>query len=239
MVIKTKSIVLHSVKYTDNSIIVSLFTQQFGKISCLISGIHSKNSRFKNVLFQPLTMLEVELSYKQNKNIQTIKDIGIEKPFASIHENLYKQTIVLFINEILNKTIKEGEINDALFNFIHFSLQLLDTINLGIANFHLVFVGNLTKHLGFFPQNTYSSTTPFFNIKTANFQSLKDAHCLELSPSKLFTEIMECDFTQLEKIELNRQQRVELLSGMIDFYMLHLPGLKELKSLDVLQEVFS
>ena len=239
MVTKTKSIVLHSVKYTDNSIIVSLFTRNHGKITCIVRGLHSKTSKYKTVFFQPLTILDIELSFKHNKNLQSIKDISIENPLVSIHENLHKQTIVLFLNEIINKTTKDGEINEALFNYLLFSLQLLDTINSGIANFHLVFIGNLTKHLGFFPQNTFSDESPYFNIKSASFQKTKDAHCFEKGLSHRFSEILNSDFTNLEKLELNRQQRVELLSGIMDYLMLHLPGLKDLKSLDILQEVFS
>lgn len=238
MITKTKSIVLHSVKYSDNSIIVCLFTKVHGKITFLVRGIHSKNTKFKAALFQPLTILDIEFTLKQNKNIQNLKEVSLENPLSSIHENIHKQTIVMFLNELLHKTIKDGEINESLFGFLLFSLQLLDTITHGIANYHLVFISTLTKHLGFYPSNTCTPETLYFNSKTAHFQKIPDAHCFDRDMSFQFSELLQSDFTQLEQLHFNREQRTKLLTGIIDFYMHHLTGLKELKSLEVLQDIF-
>lgn len=239
MISKTQGIVLHSFKYAENSLITSIYTREHGRVSCLIQGVHTKKSKFKPAFFQPLTILEVELHFAQNKDLHTLKDISVTQPLHSLHSNPYKNAIVLFLGEILYRTLREGEHGEQLFNYISHSIELLDTMHDNFSNFHLVFTAHLSKYLGFFPHNFYTEAKPFFNAKTASFESSKTVHSIDQKASLLFSNILTSDFTNIQSLDLNQQYRGIILETIVDFYMLHLPGLKEIKSLDVLKTVFS
>jgi len=238
MLQKTQGIILHAFKYSENSLITSIYTRNHGRISCLIPNVHTKNSKFKPAFFQPLTIVDIELQYAQNKDLQSLNDIVITQPLHSLHSNPYKNAIVLFLGEIVYRSLRDGENDEQLFNFVTHSIELLDTLNTGFSNFHLLFTVHLTKYLGFFPGNRYSDATPYFNKKTASFDSLKTVHCIEKPTSKLLSNILVSDFSTISQVELNQQSRAIILQTIIDFYMLHLPGIKEIKSLDVLITVF-
>jgi len=238
MLSKTQGIVLHSFKYSENSLITSIYTRNHGRISCLIQGVHTKKSKFKPAFFQPLTIVEIELQYLQNKDLQSLKDIAITQPLHSLHSNPYKNAIVLFLGEILYRSLRDGEHGEQLFNYMSHSIELLDTLTVDFSNFHLFFAAHLTKYLGFFPENLYSEMTPFFNAKTAAFEFGRSVHSIDRNASKLLSDILISDFSTIGMVELNKQSRAILLQTIVDFYMLHLPGIKEIKSLDVLKMVF-
>ena len=238
MLSKTQAIVLHSFKYSENSLITSIYTREYGRVSCLIQGVHSKKSKFKSAFFQPLTIVEIELQYLQNNNLQSLKDIAIVQPLHSLHSNPYKNAIVLFLGEILYRTLRDGEHGEQLFNYMYHAIELLDALTEGFSNFHLAFTVHLTKYLGFFPENLYSETTPYFNLKSAAFEKIKSAHCIDRQISMLFSDMLISDFTNIQLLDLTKQSRTTILQTIVDFYMLHLPGLKDIKSLDVLTTVF-
>jgi len=238
MLSKTQGIILHSFKYSENSLITSIYTRNHGRISCLIQGVHSKKSKFKSAFFQPLTIVEIELQFQQNKELQSLKDISISQPLHSLHSNPYKNAIVLFLGEMLYRSLRDGENGEQLFNYVSHSIELLETLTDDFSNFHLVFTAHLTKYLGFFPENLYSEMTPFFNAKTASFEFGRSVHSLERDTSKLLSDILVTDFSNIGKLGLNQHYRSILLDTIVDFYILHLPGIKEIKSLDVLKAVF-
>ena len=238
MISKTQGIVLHSFKYAENSLITSIYTRSHGRISCLIQGVHTKKTKFKPAFFQPLSLVEIEIQYFQNKDLQSLKDIAIPHPLHSLHTNVYKNAIVLFIGEMLYRSLRDGEPDEQLFNFASQSIELLDTMNDGFSNFHLLFTAHLSKYLGFFPENLYSELTPFFNAKTASFEFGRSVHSIDRQTSKLFSDILTADFTDIGSLTLNKQFRTTILETIINFYLLHLPGMKEIKSLEVLKAVF-
>ena len=238
MLSKTQGIILHSFKYSENSLITSVYTREYGRVSCLIQGVHTKKSKFKPAFFQPLSIVDIELLYLQNKDLQSLKDIAISKPLHSLHTNLYKNAIVLFLGEILYRSLRDGEQDEQLFNFVSNAIELLDTMSDGFSNFHLIFIAQLTKYLGFFPENSYSELTPFFNAKSAAFELGKSLHSMDRQTSKLISEILDSDFSTGKNLNIPQKIKSQLLQKMIDFYILHLPGLKEIRSLDVLIAIF-
>ena len=61
---KTVGIVLYSLKYNDTSNIVEIYTQHNGRGSFLVPIPRSRKSALKNVLFQPLSLIEFEADFK-------------------------------------------------------------------------------------------------------------------------------------------------------------------------------
>ena len=53
-----------------------------------------------------------------------------------------------------------------------------DNNEIGIGNFPLVFICNLTKYLGFAPQNNYDDKCCYFNLQEGYFQSYSSQHKL-------------------------------------------------------------
>ena len=116
---KTKGIILHTIKYGENGLIVKIYTESYGLQSFIFNSVRGKKGKVKASIFQPLNLVELVINLKENRSLQRIKEIRIEPAFQTIHNNIIKSSIVLFLNEILYKSIQEpGHSDPPLFDFI-------------------------------------------------------------------------------------------------------------------------
>jgi len=240
MLQKTRGIVLHQIKYSDSRIIVNIYTEKFGRQSYLIQSVHGKRSKTRANLFQPLFLLDLEVYHKEKREIQKVKETRLLNPFQSIPYDPVKRSIAIFLAEILSKTLLEEEANSALFQFLIHAIQLLDTETEGIANFHLVFLIQFSKHLGFFPNDNYSDQNKYFDMIGGCFEVEPMYHNQYLTPelSKLFHILMGLSFKQTARLQLNKNSRFVFLEKIIEYFQIHLNSLYEIKSHEVLKEVF-
>jgi DNA repair protein RecO (recombination protein O) len=227
MLNKIRGIVLHYIKYGDSSIIAYIYTDIYGRQAFMVNGVRSKRSVIRLNHFQPLSILELDVYYKPNREIQRIKDLKISMMLHTIHNNIVKSSVALFIAEILYKTLREVEPNMPLFDFIYNSVQLLDLKEKGIENYHLAFLLMLSRYLGIFPVIEDSKNDPGISL------------VLSEEEKKALTDLHRYSFNDLEKIKMGNNVRSSLLDKFIAYFKLHLEGIGAIKSLAVLKEVFS
>jgi DNA repair protein RecO (recombination protein O) len=232
MLNKTRAIVLHHVKYGESSLVLTLYTAEMGRIACMVNGVRSRKSRFPITLFQPLTLLDVDLYYRQNREIQRVKEVSCPVHYHTIPFNISKNTIALFLAEVLYLALREEESNPPLFSFMYHAFQLLDTRDEGYSLFHVWFMLHLTRHLGFFPPDSefqHGIVSPF---------ELPVFGTLSPGASSALTKIAANAQGPPEQLHLSNQDRSMLLESLIRYYTVHLDGFSRLKSYAVLQEVF-
>jgi DNA repair protein RecO (recombination protein O) len=194
--------------------------------------VHKKKSSFPASFFLPLTLLELDLYHKSNRDIQKIKEMNCLMHFSTIPFQIEKSTIALFISEMLYKTLKEEEENPALFDFLFSAIQLLDMKEEGSRNFHLVFLLHYMKYLGIFP---------FEHDKERLTEGPQDfilsADAAEEEKEGL-NQLMRSSLGHLESIRITNKIRSILLDRIIGFYLYHLDKMAEIRSIQVLKEVF-
>jgi DNA repair protein RecO (recombination protein O) len=232
MLNKTKAIVLRYVKYGESSIIATIYTEKFGRIACIINGVHSKRARLPVTLFQPLTLIETDCYYRQNKEIQRLKDASCAVHYLSIPFDISKSTITLFLSEVLYLSLREEESNPVLFAFIYHAMQLLDTSNKSTGVFHIWFMLHLSRYLGFYP----------LEQKDGHFSVSADAEAFyALSPDALIALRLFAENSQgpPEMHYVTSHARNELLERIIVHYARHIDGFSRLNSFHILREVFS
>ena len=239
MLVKTSGIVLHSVKYNDSSIIVTIYTRHFGRISFRIYGANKKNSVFRSSFQQPLSMLEIDMLHLPGKEIQRIKDVQMDYQFEELPYNEIKNSLALFISELLFRSLRQTEPDENLFLFLENSIKQLDCCKSGIANFHLVFLLKLTRFLGFEP-NQEEINGKYFDLMNGVFMNEKPSHTHFLLPESRndFILLLNTDYSTMDRIVLSRENRTNLLKGMIEYYRLHIPEFHGLHSLAVLNSLF-
>jgi len=240
MLTKTRAIALHHIKYSDTSVILTAYTEAFGRLSFILQGIRRKNSKMNLNLFQPLFLTELEIYHKEQRELQKIREATNAYSFQSIPYDYRKRPIALFIAEVLYKSLQEEESNPELFGFLFNHIKMLDLKEEGIGNFHLYFLVHLTKYLGFFPQNNYTASLPFFDMQNGKFTALKPLHnhYLEPSNSEHLHELLKPSGKQHQELRISRDSRLQILHGLLDFYYLHNPGMGHIKSFEILKETF-
>jgi len=239
MLYKTRGIVLNSVKYSETSLIIKIYTEEFGLQSYMVRGVRSKSAKIKPALLQNLSLVDLEVYHKEKKSIQTIKELRPGYTFSSIPFNMKKSAVAVFINEILYKAIREEEQNTELFRFIYESVKLLDMEPGLNPNFHLLFMVHLTKFLGFFPKNNFSDQTNTFDLQEGVFkkQDLPGELLLIMPGTGYLNNLINGTFDKLSTLQIPSKIRTLLLDNLIKYYTLHLPGFGNVKSHIVMKEV--
>ena len=233
-------IVLRTLKYSDSLMIVDVYTRQRGRISFLAPVSRSKKSKVRSVLFQPLSMLTFAASYRQGRQLSRINDVQPYAMYSSIPFNVVKSSIALFVAEMLSYTLHEEERNDALFDFLDSSFMLFDSLEHGYADFHIVFLSQLLRHIGIYPNLEDYAPGAFVDLMQglASPEQPLHAHFLMPAESHFFVELLSTSFDSMHTLSLNRELRGRFLAILIEYYRLHIPDFPNPKSLDVLKELF-
>jgi len=240
MLQKTRAIVLKTVKYSDNSVIATIYSKDLGKIPIIIKSLHSKKSNTKINYLQPFFIIDIELYYKQNRNIQKAKEIKPAYNFKTLPFDIIKSSLAIFLSEIIYKAIKEEEENEHLFYFIEKTIQFIDVNYMNISNLHLFFLLRLTKYLGFFPKNNFNDKTIFFDIDKAIFVDYKNnLNQLNIQESKFFSILLNSNFNNYTQIKINKDERNKTLQNILLFYNRQIPEFGKIKSLEIMQTIFS
>lgn len=240
MLTKVKGIVLHHIKYKESSAIVHMYTDMYGRQAYIISNIMGKKGGHRANLLQPLFLLEMEVYYKQEREIKRIRDFYNYIPFRTIPYDLHKRTQALFIAEILYKSLREEESAQALFDFLIYAIQWLDTTVRHYTNFYLLFLVQLTKYLGFFPDNNFSSINVFFDMRNGHFTENENFHTDIMGEelSKLLHIILKKTFNDLHKFRIKQPVKRHLTDSLLNYYRLQIHDFGIVKSLPVLREIF-
>lgn len=244
MLYTSRGIVLHHFKYSEKSVIAKIYTEKFGLQSFIINGVRNKKSTNKASYLQPLSLVEINAYKKENKGLQQIKNIKLSVPFQEIPFHIYKTSIAFFVAEVLYKTIKEEERNDALFQFLFHSIQILDLQKEEYIDFHLVFLAQLTKPLGFFPQyinNENDIENLYFDLQEGIFTSLLPfhQHFIEKDLSVLLKQVFGTKFDAKKQFTFDTVNRRLILNALLNYYSLHVSNFDHLKSKEVLEEILS
>jgi DNA repair protein RecO (recombination protein O) len=230
MLHKTRGIVLHYIRYGDSSIIVKIYTEQLGLQTYIVNGVRSAKSKTNKIaLYQPLTLLDLVVYYEPEKQkLFRINEVRCAVPYQSIPFDIKKTTVVLFLAEILTKTLQEESANPALYNFIEQSFLHFDQAQENFDDFHFHFLLQLTLYLGFAPTHAEEIV-----------EQLREANRWRISPAYeqsvitwLQTTLQTDTYTPLASA-----WRSNLLDVLIDFYGLHIEGMQHLRSLEVLREL--
>lgn len=235
----TSGIILHTVKYSDSSLIVKIYTRSFGLRSYMVSGVRSKRSKNKANLFQPLALVDMVVSNSNKGSLQRISEITILHPYTEIPNDIVKSSIAIFLNEILYKALREEHSDEDLFDFIKNSLLVLDLKHDNCSNFHIFFMIQLSRFLGFYPQGKYTMETPIFDLKDGRFTNHipTHVHYLTAENSELLNTFISANYETIQDLKIDIGRRKELLQAMIAFYQLHITSFKEIRSQEILEEV--
>ncbi len=237
--VSTKAIVISSLKYSNSSLIVKCYTEEEGVKSYLIRGVlKAKKTMLRPAYFQPLTQLNLIVNHSIKRNLHTIRELQILNPYKTIHTDIVKQSIVLFLSEILSNCIQEEEKNPALYEYLETSLIWLD-LHHKVVNFHLLFLLNLTRFLGFYPDISNQQKRGF-NLIEGNFtDAIHEKNVISGNNFFQFKRLLGMHFDIVEDMSFRKEERQALLQTIIQYFELHLDGFRKPKSLTILETVFS
>src|SRR5476651_405261 len=182
MLHKTRGIVFKTTNYGETSVIVQVFTEKFGLQSYIINAVKKPKAKISQNMLQPLHLLDMVVYHKNTGNVQRIKELKNSPQLQTIPYDVIKSGLVMFLNEVLYKAVKQQSADESSFDFVFSAIEWLDHQTEGLANFHLLFLIQLTRYLGFYPDRTLAANADYFDLRNGVFCRYKPDTVLYLSP---------------------------------------------------------
>ena len=208
--------------------------------SQLVATARGPKARTRASLVQPLSLLDLVVSEHHKSDLQYLREARIHHPYQDIHADIRKSSILLFLNELLYKSIQEETANPELFRFIFDKLLLLDQTRENPACFHLSFAVHLTRYLGFFPQGTYHNEHSSFDLTEGHFiQSapVPSGNFISGARCAWFYKLINTPADRFYTVSVPAGLRAEMLEDILRYYRQHLPLAGDFKSHIVLHDV--
>ncbi len=220
--------------------IVHAYTEQWGKTTFLLKGARKSRKSNRSAMFQPLYLLDLDIYYRDNREMHWIREATFSESVRGMGQDVVKATQAIFLSEVLLKTIREEERNPELFGFLFQSLAHFESLYSPSPSFHLIFLFHFSRYLGFFPTNNFSDTNLFFNIEAGSFSSTPDGLDIDMEKSlgQQWKSCFSCDYHSVDQYFRNQDKRNMFLDSLLEFYRIHQPSMRDLKSLEVLRTVF-
>lgn len=238
----TEALVIKSVKFSETSLILHLFTHKFGLVPIMLKGVRKSKKGQANIV-NPGSYLQCTIDYQNQRNFQYLKDYKPAKVFWNIIGQIPKNCILIFCIEILQEILVEGDEQSDLFDFSINFFKYLDQIEDDkIANLPFYFLGKICFFLGYqIPLDYHPVDRPYFNIHQASFESSPSvmAPILQEEESHLLFQLLNANLEDIHQIKIKGITRQILQDTLIDYLRIHTPYFRKIKSLEVLRAILS
>ena len=216
MLTRTRAILLHHVRYSDNSLIAHFYTEEYGRLSVMVKGISSRRGSARFNYFQPLNIFNTELYYYENRELHNLKEMSLAYVPQRIYGDIQRSSVAMFISEILHSIIREQDVNRMLFDFIESSVISLDNMTEGISNFHLWFLVAFTDYAGIGPSRT-SGDGYYFDMLTGQFTPVQPMHrdFLEPQSAQVLNRLLLMPAEETGSLRLSGEERTDLITSLL------------------------
>ena len=238
---KIRGIVLNVRKYNDRNNIITLYTRERGRLAFISPAGSGKASNARRARLQPLAVVETELNYKAGAELQRLGSVTPSEIWTDIYFHPAKRAISLFISEFLYYLLNATMPDPSLYDFLIDSLRLLDSMDNGINDYHLVFLISLLPYSGIQPDTSGAREGYVFDFSAGGFLPEFEAKgpVIASPDADAIPVISRLNFSNMKCLRLTAANRRQILYGILNYYSYHYPGLGKLKSIDVLRDLFS
>lgn len=234
---ETRIIVLHLTKYGDRSLVVQALDAERGRTGFFLRG--AGKGRGPQGQFHGLSILDITTA-RGKGDLEYLREAERPYPLDAIRTDPYKSAVALFIGELLYRGVQDGAMDPALFEFLEEQILALNAIEGSIANFHICFLVDFCRALGFQPKDNYTPDTPLFQPVTAEFAAEDSlAETWSTEESRLLHDILSKPREEAMALPLNRDRRGVFAQKMVEYLSYHLSLNLNIRSLKVLHDLFS
>ncbi|MDE6649441.1 MAG: recombination protein O N-terminal domain-containing protein [Muribaculaceae bacterium] len=219
---KITGIILGTVRHNDRHNITGIYTRERGRMSLLTPAGSTKKSRQTSARILPLNIVETQVNMSACSELRIPTSVTPVKVWRTLYNNPIKMCVVMFLTEFLHRLLRDAPADIPLWDFIARSMDLFDSADQPqvIANFHISFLVGLMHKTGINPEMAEESDGREYDVHTGR------------------TVLTLINHARDTGFKLNGQMRSEILDEILRYYECHFPGCSNLKSLDVLKQVF-
>ena len=127
-----------------------------------------------------------------------------------------------------------------LYDFLVGSIKLLDNMKSGTSDFYIPFLISLLTFSGIQPNVSEWQKESVFEFASGSFVKEYEAKGPILTGAEALAVnwIVRINFSNMKCLRLTTANRRQILNGILNYYSYHFPGLSNLKSPEILREIF-
>lgn len=238
---KEEGIVLQAIRYDDSRLVIRVFTLSSGLRSYIVRPSRKGAAGTGMVMFQPLTHLRFEATRSRGPALETIRHASlVSSPLLSA-SGVLRPAIALFLADLLNHTITHHESDAALFGLIK---EVIARVTQGpeelLPDIPLIFMMQQASAMGFEPLIGNPQPHQVFDLMEGRFvETATHGHYIPADWTNLFAHTALSSREGFHPLKIPSGSRATLLAFVIEYFRLQIPGLEELKSVQVLHEVLA
>ena len=244
---KITGIVLGTVRHSDRHNVTGIYTRERGRMAFLTPAGASRQSRQTASYFQPLSIIEAQVSINPTRDLHIPTAVTRDTIWRTIYYNPMKMTIAMFLSEFLNRLLRDSPSEPFMWDFIKQSVKLLDATDdtISVANFHIVFLIGMMRMTGIYPDLSGYARGMEFDMKSGrmvlpfSMQGGGKGLRIDAERSTLLPTIMRINYANSRRFRFKGHERSEILDYILHYYGCHFPGCDNIKSLEILKEVFT
>lgn len=236
--LQTEGIVFRTTRFRESSLIMDIYTAEKGLQCFIANGVFSKSNQRLASLFQLMNILDLLVYFNEQKEIHRIKEVSPAIRYQRIPFDIKRSAIGTFILEVCRKSIRDHQTNPELFDFIKTTYYNLDNQETLASDFAILFLFDLSIHLGFSPLDNYSGTNNSLDLLNGAFCPFDLTNKYAVNPDDsqlLFLLLQKKSGTDSFK---TLEQRRRILDLLLLYYKLHLDHFKDIKSIEVFKGIF-
>jgi DNA repair protein RecO (recombination protein O) len=230
MIVSTNGIVLKSFRYGETSKIITVFTEDYGKISLIAKGARKNKNKFGGTL-DLLKIIKLSFYYKQNKDIFTLANTEYISPLNNIQSTFEHLTASLIIAESL---LQSQNINDTNIGLFNLTVRILLILNEKVENplsFSAYFLIRLAENLGFAMDFEINQDKIYYKNDKFNFSFNKgsfttgnddDKYLISTDIALLLSELSCSKIENINKIKIKNILVVPIFHFFKDYFNYHL-----------------
>lgn len=237
---KTNAIVLSKLNFGDTSKIVTLFTEDFGKETCIIKGARSPKSKIGGIV-DVMNHIQVVFYKKDSREVQMISQADLISNFTSIKDNLENLKYASSVLELLKSLTIANEENKKLYRG---SSKILDLMNepsndpqLLFVKYFMFFIDELGYSLKEYDckicgKDFKGDELVYYNHEKGFICTNCGSHeLINYEFSKELFNLLICLSGKQNECKYNSDNLARLISFFERFLKYHIPEFKGIKSL--------
>lgn len=212
---KAELIILNHTKFGENSIVLHTLSEEYGRRGFLVRV----SPRTAMAMFLPLNILDAEVTENPKSDLWHARNFVSVSPLNGIRSDMRKNTMTLFMSEVLYRVVKDQTNEDGLAQWLKGQILTLDALESDFVNFHLMFLLGLCAALGFDPD--VAGLAPFADKRLVQLEAL-----------------LRLPFTEALLMPLSGIDRNAIAESILRYIEYHTESAVNVRSLAVLREIY-
>lgn len=221
-ILKAEGVILRRIKYSETSLIVTLYTREYGKIGLIAKGARNPKSKFVGSL-EPATYVSIVYYHKEGRDLQMLSEVDSVRSNSSIISSIRKVAVAFAMINLVDSVVTESESNEDLFDLLSESLLVLNNREFDIPILWY-FEINLLRQIG-------------FEIDIDNPEGVGKGERLKGEALKLFEKLENIELSEMKVEQFTRGTFKKINRFFEKYFEYHIEGMKQTKAFSFVNEL--